>query len=183
MKLPLTVLIALLAGCAALESADPASPHYTYPAGWSVQLERPLTVEPGAATVRLQYGRVVPRNGVQRHDPHCVVELDTVSDGPQVLQPGRFEVLRVSRSTRDFFVDAGGFYRHAGYAGEHAPSFLFFITEFRLRDPRQPALRGMTCAWDQLAPGNFPLMRHLTLDEIRSALGDWMRFLPPGEPL
>ncbi|MFN3751023.1 MAG: hypothetical protein ACK4SR_06595 [Thiobacillus sp.] len=179
MKIPLTALTALLAGCAALQSPDPASPHYAYPPGWTVQLERPLTIEPGAATVRLQYGRVVPRNGVQRHDPHCVVELETVADGPQTLQPGRFEVLRVSRSTSEFFVDAGRFYRHAGYAGEHAPSFLFFITEFRLRDPRQPALRGMTCAWDQLAPGNFPLMRHLTLDEIRSALGDWMRFIPP----
>ncbi|MFP5506542.1 MAG: hypothetical protein ACLGH6_10115 [Gammaproteobacteria bacterium] len=176
-------LAALLAGCAALESPDPASPHYAYTTGWTVVLTQPLTIEPGAATVRLQYGRVVPRNGVQRHDPHCVVELDTVSDGPQTLQPGRFEVLRVIRSTNDFFVDASHFFRHARHVDDNAPTFLFFITEFRLRDPAQPALRSMTCAWDQFAPGNFPMMRHLSLDEIRSALGNWMRFLPPQEVL
>ena len=32
-----------------------------------------------------------------------------------------------------------------------------------------------------MAPGNRALMRHLTLDEIRSALGDWMILIPPKE--
>lgn len=69
------------------------------------------------------------------------------------------------------------------FVEDDGPLSLFFITEFRLRDPAQPALRSMTCAWDQLAPGNFPMMRHLSLDEIRSALGDWMRIIPPREAL
>lgn len=172
-------LIALLAGCASLQSNDPASPYYAYVTGWRIELTRPLTIEPGEASARLQYGRVVPRNGVQRHDPHCVIELDTVSDGPQILQPGRFEVLRVIRSANDFFVDAGGPLRPVAHADDGGPSALFFITEFRLRDPAQPYLRSLTCAWDQLAPGNFPLMRHLALPEIQSAVGDWLRFTAP----
>ncbi|NWG76217.1 MAG: hypothetical protein HXY24_16720, partial [Rubrivivax sp.] len=61
------------------------------------------------------------------------------------------------------------------------PSFLYFITAFRLRDPAQPALRGMTCAWNQMAPGNRALMRHLTLGEIRAALGDWFSLVPTGD--
>ena len=126
---------------------------------------------------------MVPRNGVQRHDPHCVVELNTVSDGPQTLQPGRFEVLRVIRSTHDFFVDTGPDFRQVRYVDDYAPSFLYYITEFRLRDPARPALRSMTCAWDQMAPGSFPMMRHLTLGEIQAALGDWMRFISPRETL
>ena len=32
-----------------------------------------------------------------------------------------------------------------------------------------------------MAPGNRALMRHLTLDEIRWALGDWMTLIPPKE--
>jgi hypothetical protein len=63
--------------------------------------------------------------------------------------------------------------RHVDDEGD--PSFLYFITEFRLRDPQQPNLRSLRCAWNQMAPGNRALMRHLTLDEIRSALGDWMQ--------
>lgn len=179
MKAFAIVLAALLTGCASLASTDPASPYYAYSTGWTVELSRPLTIEPGSATVRLQYGRVVPRNGVQRHDPHCVIELNTVSDGPQTLQPGRFEVLRVIRSTNDFFVERESFLRTVGFVEDDGPVSMFFITEFRLRDPAQPALRGMTCAWDQFAPGNLGLMRHLSLGEIRSALGDWMRFIPP----
>ncbi|MCL5060538.1 MAG: hypothetical protein M1449_08580 [Candidatus Thermoplasmatota archaeon] len=181
MKIIGIVLALLLGGCAGLESPDPASPHYAYSQGWVVQLRRPLTIEPGAATVRLQYGRIVPRNGVQEHDPFCVVELDTVRDEAQTLQSGRFEVWRVTRSVGTTAVAASPFVK-AGLADDSgAPSFLYFKTEFRLRDAAQPGLRGMTCMWDQMAPGNRPLMRHLTLDEIRHALGDWMTLIPPKE--
>src|SRR5512139_1682109 len=88
----------VLGGCASLESTDPASPYFAYSTGWVAQLNRPLTIPPGAATVRLQYGQIVPRNGVQEQDPFCVVELETVGAETQTLQPGRFEVWRVTRS-------------------------------------------------------------------------------------
>lgn len=173
----------LLGSCAGLESPDPASPHYAYSTGWAMQLHRPLTIEAGAATVRLQYGRVVPRNGVQEHDPFCVVELNTVGDGAQTLQPGRFEVWRVTRSVSTVAAAASPFVT-VGLGFDHdAPSFLYFKTEFRLRDAAQPDLRSMTCMWNQMAPGNRPLMRHLTLHEIRQALGDWMTLIPPKEML
>lgn len=173
------VLVLLLGGCAGLESPDPASPYYAYTHGWVVQLKQPLTIEPGAATVRLQYGRIVPRNGVQEYDPFCVVELNTVHDEAQTLQPGHFEVRRVTRSVRTIVAAASPFVK-AGLAVDNSPpSLLYFKTEFRLRDANQPNLRGMTCMWDQMAPGNPFWMRHLTLDEIRGAVGDWMSLISP----
>jgi len=174
--------VLLLGGCAGLESPDPASPYYAYSSGWAVQLNRPLMIEPGSATVRLQYGLVVPRNSVQEHDPFCVAELDTVRAGPQTLQPGRFEVWRVTRSVNPVTAAQSSPYIRTGLAMDDGdPTFLYFITEFRLRDATQPDLRGMTCAWNQMAPGNRALMRHLTLGEIQSALGDWMTLIPPKE--
>ncbi len=172
-----------LVGCASLESSDPASPHYAYTSGWTVRLERPLTIPGGAATVRLQYGRVVPRNSVQEHDPFCIVELETVRETAQTLHPGRFEVWRITRSVDP--VSAAlrtPFVRTRLIEDDGDPTFLYFVTAFRLRDPDQPALRGMRCAWNQMAPGNRQVMRHLTLAEIRSALGGWMTLLPPGAP-
>ncbi len=148
-----------------------------------MQLRRPLTIEPDAATVRLQYGRIVPRNGVQEHDPFCVVELDAVRAEAQALQPGRFEVWRVTRSISTIAALASPFVRTALVAHDGGPSLLYFKTEFRLRDAAQPSLRGMTCMWNQMAPGNMGLMRHLTLDEIRAAVGDWMTLAPPQEAL
>jgi hypothetical protein len=174
-------VLLLLGGCAGLESSDPASPYYAYTAGWAVQLNRPLPIPPDAATVRLQYGRIVPRNSVQEYDPFCVVELDTVSSEVQTLQPGRFEVWRVTRSINPVVAAASPFVRVAYADDDGDPTFLYFTTAFRLRDPAQPNLRGMTCSWNQMAPGNRALMRHLTLAEIRQAVGDWISFIPPKE--
>ena len=170
----------LLAGCAGLESSNPASPYYAYSTGWVAQLNRPVTIPADSATVRLQYGHIVPRNGVQEQDPFCVVELNTVSDAPQVLQPGHFQVWRVTRSV-SYYAEAESPLMKTRYVDDDdgEPSFLYYKTEFRLSDAAQPNLRGMTCAWNQMAPGNRPLMRHLTLDEIRGALGDWMSLVPP----
>ncbi len=176
-------LIALLGGCASLESPNPASPYYAYSAGWAVQLNRPLQIPPDAATVRLQYGRIVPRNSVQEQDPFCIVELDTVRAEAQTLQPGRFEVWRVTRNISPITAEAASPFVKALYVYDGSPTFLYYITGFRLRDAAQPELRGMTCAWNQMAPGNQGLMRHLTLNEIRGALGDWMTLLPPRETL
>jgi hypothetical protein len=177
-------LVVALTGCAGLESPDPASPYYAYSSGWVVQLNRPLTIEPGAATVRLQYGSIVPRNSVQEHDPFCVAELETVRAEPQTLQPGRFEVWKVIRSVSPITAAAKSpLIKARGGDGDGDPSFLYFITEFRLHDPGQPNLRSVRCAWNQMAPGNRMLMRHLTLDEIRWALGDWMSLIPPKEML
>lgn len=179
--LALASLAILIGGCAGLQSADPASPHYAYATGWTVELKRPLTIEADAATVRLQYGRIVARNSVQEHDPFCVVEVDTVHAEPQILQPGRFEVRRVTRSVSPLTAAAAGpFIKTHALGDDGAPTFLYFITEFRLRDPAQPTLRALRCAWNQMAPGNRAFMRHLTLAEMRSAVGDWMTLEPSG---
>ena len=174
----------LLGSCSGLGSPDPASPHYVYTSGWAVQLNRALLIPPGAATVRLQYGRIVPRNSVQEHDPFCVVELETVKDTEQTLHPGRFELWRVTRSVNPITARlAPPFVKTTRADDDGDPTFLYYITEFRLRDAAQPNLRGLRCAWNQMAPGNRPLMRHLTLDEIRHALGGWMTLIPPKETL
>jgi hypothetical protein len=183
MKALMIGLLLALGGCASLESPNPASPYYAYPPGWIVQLNRPLTIPPGSATVRLQYGQVVPRNGVQEQDPYCVVELNTVRDQAQTLRPGRFQVWKVSRSISVIGMAASPLREARWVVEDDSPTFLYYKTEFRLRDPAQPDLRGMTCAWNQMAPGNRGLMRHLTLDEIRGALGSWMTLIPPKETL
>jgi hypothetical protein len=173
----------LLASCAGLDNYPQDSPHYRYSSGWVLQLNRTLEIAPDEASVRLQRGRVVPRNSVQEYDPFCIVELDTVRAEVQILQPGRFEVWRVRRSMSFITVAASPRVRAAYVDDDGDPSFLYYITEFRLRDPAQPNLRAMTCAWNQMAPANRALMRHLTLDEIQGALGDWISLIPPKETI
>lgn len=167
-----------LGGCVSLTSPDPASPYYAYPANWTMRLNQPLVIPPGAATVRLQYGNIVPRNGVQEHDPYCVVELETVRAEPQRLQPGQFEVRRVTRTVETVAATEARFIKAGNAHHDTGPSFLYYKTTFHLRDPAQPTVRNLTCAWDQMAPWNRTFMRHLTLAEIRSALGNWITLMP-----
>lgn len=181
MKAKLAAFTLLLGSCASLESPNPASPYFAYTTGWSAQLNRPLTIPRDAATVRLQYGEIVPRNSVQEQDPYCVVELNTVRAEPQVLQPGRFDVRRVTRQVETLAAVRSPYIKVSHDSGDSGPSFLYYKTVFQLRDPTQPDLRSLTCAWDQMAPGNRSLMRHLTLAEIRGALGSWMMLISPGE--
>lgn len=172
--------LVFLGGCAALHSADPASPYYAYGAGWTLQLHRPLTIPAHAATVRLQYGRIVPRNGVQEHDPFCVMELSTVRDLPQTVLPGRFGITRVTRRIDPISAAAASPFLRTAHQ-DSTPSFLYYVTEFRLHDAASPGLYSLRCAWDQRAPGNQALMRHLAQGEIRAALGDWVTLHAPGE--
>ena len=178
MKITWLAGVLVLAGCAGLQSDDPGSPYYAYPTGWSIALHRPLTIPANEATVRLQYGRTVPRNSVQEYDPFCVVELDTVRETPQTLAPGRFEVWRVTRSVTPIMAARASPFRRVDGSDEGDLTFLYYATEFRLRDPAHAGLRSMVCTWNQMAPVNRALMRHLTLAEIRSALGDWLSLTP-----
>jgi hypothetical protein len=161
----------------------PESPYYRYPAGLSLTLRQALTVPPEAATVRLQYGRVVASNAVQEHDAHCIFELDTVRETPQTVRPQNMRVTDVRRSVSTFsgmpvwpyppFLSG-----RVGWNGDGGPSHIYYKTEFRLRSEVQPEVRSLTCQSNQMAPG-IGIMRHLTLAEIRQALGDYFNLELP----
>jgi hypothetical protein len=174
----------LLTACAGLDDYPQDSPHYRYSSGWALQLNRALEIGPDEASVRLQRGRIVPRNSVQEQQPFCVFELTTVGGEPQTVAPGRFEIWQVQRRVSTI-ADAGAPAAPVtvGYLtmGLDTPSFMYYKTEFRLRAASHPNVRSLTCMHDQLGPGGYGLMRHLTLDEIRYTLGDWFTLVPPSE--
>lgn len=167
---PALLALALLAGCANTPDSAPLASQ------GRLVLNQALAIPPNAATVRLQYGRVVAYNAVQEFDPFCVFELDTVADKEQAVRPGRFDITRVGRSIETI---AGlpplPYLRpvRVSMGDDHGrPSHLYYKTTFRLRDEAQP-VRALTCMSNQMAPG-IPIMRHLTLAEIRQALGGIM---------
>jgi hypothetical protein len=69
-----------------------------------------------------------------------------------------------------------------GLADVDPPSQLFYKTRFWLRSARQPQVRLLLCQWDQMTPSGAALARHLTLAEIRWALGSTFTLTLPGEP-
>lgn len=158
------VLTAALAGCAG-----------TIPTGGAdygrLVLHEPLTIPAHAATLRLQYGRSVARNAVQEHDPFCVFELDTVAPVEQTVRPGSFAITGIGRSIETIAGLPAFTVRRVSFDDDGGgPTHIYYKTVFRLRDEAQ-AVRALTCMSNQNAPGIAPFMRHLTLAEIRAALG------------
>ncbi|MDP2432825.1 MAG: hypothetical protein Q8O33_12435 [Pseudomonadota bacterium] len=140
-----------------------------------------LTIPPESATLRLQYGRPVARNAVQEQDPFCVFEINTVSDSPQTVRPDTLRVTRISRGIATI-VDASApphpLLMKASLNNDDRPTHIYYKTLFHLHSERQPGVRLLTCMSNQNLPGVYPFMRHLTLAEMREALGTGFRLEP-----
>lgn len=170
-----------LTSCATSRQYGADSPYFQYPEGVRLILNQPLEIPPDSATVRLQYGRVVARNGVQEQDPYCIFELSRVADGVQQVHPGEFSVIQVRRSMSTIAsngVRMSGFVQVGLGSDSSGPTNYYYKTEFMLHSDAQPNVLEMTCQSNQ----NYaPVKRHLTLVEIRQALGGiFTLVLPPG---
>jgi len=190
-----TLIYALLAtsliGCAQTRNYPPDSPHYAYPGGARLTLDKPVDIPPDAATARLQYGGLVARNGVREEDPYCIFEIDTVKAEAQRIAPDRLTITGIQRRVQTFagmpaWPYAYGFerrhlhragFQRIGFSDDDSPSQIYFLTEFRLRSAKQPQIRALTCLHNQMMPG-VSIMRHLTLPEIRQALGSYFTLEP-----
>jgi len=140
-----------------------------------LDLLAPVSIPPGAASLRLQYGQVTAFNAVQEQDPFCVFDINTVSEQAQAVAPARFDIVQINRSVETFAgmpVPPWQTLR-VGLGRDDTPSQIYYKTAFRLGANPQGA-RALTCMSNQHMPG-IAIMRHLTLREIRAALGPLFR--------
>ncbi len=177
-RIPTPLLVIPL--LAVLVSACANAPNSVPPGQGSLQLRETLRIEPNAATARLQYGRIVARNAVQEQDPFCVFEIDSVRPETQTVAPGTFRIISIAQSVETFagmpVFPTPWRVRRVAFGDDDGPTNIYYKTSFRLMDTRPDAttsVRALTCMSNQNAPGNANFMRHLTLPEIRAALGDW----------
>lgn len=160
----------LLVACETPGDRGPDSPYFQYPGGSRLILTRPLEIPADWATVRLQFGRTVAFGHVQEQQPHCILEINTVRPVPQGVEPDNFTITRVQRSMSEIAA-ASGFFIRSAMAEDDRPTQMFYKIQFSLRSERQPGVLRLTCQHDQHAAG-IGIPRHLTLTEIRQALGD-----------
>jgi hypothetical protein len=185
-RLAFALLLLGLAGCETGQHYGVESPYYRYPQGTRFVLNRPLEIPADSATVRLQFGRVVARNGVREIEPHCIFEVRGVSPQPQQVAPDEFEITEVRRGTGSIaagpapspaFVRTG---MGIGFGGDRGPTQIYYKTEFFLRSPSQPNVYAMTCQSVQFLSASPAYQRHVTVPEILEALGDVFTLSLPG---
>jgi hypothetical protein len=165
----IVLALLLLAGCA----SQPGG--LAPPDSGRLVLLAPLTIPAESASVRLQYGKPVARNGVREYDPFCVFEIETVSDAPQIVRPDTFRITRIGHSIGGIAdtVAAPAYPApiKVGLSRDGRPTHIYYKTLFWLRSDTRPGARLLNCMSNQNLPGVYPFMRHLTLPEIREALG------------
>ena len=62
----------------------------------TVEYDRPITIPAGRAHTKFQFGRQV--SGVDRYEPWCELEIRTVSEEPQRIEPDSLVVAKVNQS-------------------------------------------------------------------------------------
>jgi hypothetical protein len=175
MKTPLLVLLALaLTACQTTAEFPVTSPYFQIPVGSRLVLNQPIEIPPTAATVRLQFGKVVSRSHTQEFEPVCVFESKIVGETAQRIAPDSFEITRVRRGYSMLSAQAApstGLIK-AFWRDDVGSSRQYYKTEMFLHSTKQPQILYMTCqqAWE---PGGSLDLRPLTIAEIRQALGDY----------
>ena len=177
MKTPLLVLLTLaLTACQTSAEFPVTSPYFQIPIGSRLVLHQPIEIPPNAATVRLQFGKIVSRAHTQEFEPVCVFESKLVGEAAQRIAPDSFEITRVRRDSSMLSAQAApssGLIK-TFWRGDVGSSRQYYKTEMSLRSTKQPQILYMTCqyAWEP-GLGSFDDPRPLTIAEIRQALGDY----------
>ena len=166
-------LTALVAACQTMSYyGDERSPYFVVPRDSRLALTQALTIPAEEVSVYLQDGRLLPFAEVNKYYPHCKFEVYTRGATTRTVAPDKFVV---TRSLQEESLSAAAGMRHyarlrmavTGDQPGGAP-LRSFTTRLYLRSAKQPDVYRLSCAqW-----GYPPFDRHVTIEEIRRALGE-----------
>lgn len=179
----------LLTGCVSYEGNE-SSPYYRVPVGSQLTLHREIEIPPDQVGVFIQDGKLLPSSaGMRNYYPHCKFEINTRRDVTRTVAPDQFEITRTvqEENTHAVGLDTLQFARvsisvgvgigmRVGDITDNGVSITTYATRMYLRSTAQPEARVLSCGqW-----GYPPDLEHVTIQEIRRALGDIFTLtLPP----
>lgn len=161
-------LLGLLLGATSVLGGCQMLPGQQYVPGGigTIEIGAPQTVPPGSARIFYQGGR--PVAVVDRYEPHCELEISTVSEREQTVAPGRFRVVRGATavlSDPDARLPLFGPFVDVGCGDE-----VYYEVEYRLASEEQPGVRLLRCrqAFPICGPGRH---HYPTREMVDAALG------------
>ena len=173
MKVILIAILLLLVACQALDYEGHSS-LYGIPNGTVITLNQDLTIPPDQAGVYIQGNRIGDR---YQYDATCRLETNSVTSMPRTVKADEFVVYKVGRETQIFSGIVPGT-RYASLVLMEGPHLLLYSTYIYLRSEQQPDVLRLVCGHLQDSALN---PRHLTVEEIRTTLGEVMTMrLPQG---
>lgn len=152
------------------------SPYYAIPTGSSLVLQQEVVIPANKAAIYIQYGEVKTYKEIDKYYPHCKFEVRTIREQNQTVKADTFIVTRtatdetiVRRQNSPFRyvdIDGGGI------------SFIEMFRIMYLHSDQQPDVLRLSCGHRAVSPH----YEHLTVSEVRKALGGLMTLGEPGKP-
>jgi hypothetical protein len=151
-----------LSGCQLLPGAD------FVPGGIGrVDILVPQVIPPASARARYQGGERVPV--VDEYEPHCELEVNTVSPSERVVQPGRFTV--VGGGTAVLSDPDARLPLYGPFVDLACGDAVYYEVEYRLASELQPDVRLLRCrqAFAVCGPDEH---HYPSRDVVRQTLGE-----------
>lgn len=158
------VLLMLLYGCQGNPARVSIEPGERVVPEDRVQVVRELTIPADSASITLQYGNIVS-GAVDRFDASCRFVMKKIKNIPQTIEPGYFRVTEI-RYWEDFVIPD---YRDIFFGDE----FVNYEITLELSSAQQPGVHSLLCRHDDSSVDG----QHLTVSEMRQALGDYAMIL------
>ena len=129
----------------------------------------PVTIPPGSAHTVFQSGRAAV--GIDPYRPHCELEISTVAEQVQQIEPDR---LAVTRGATAVLSDPVARLPLAGpFVDIGCGDMVYYESRYWLRSDRQPGVRTLSCRQAfNLCWGDA---YHLTREDMSNALGSAFR--------
>jgi len=144
----------------------------------SIEITEILTVAPNSARVFLQNGEVKKNGNIDLYEVNCEVEINTVSESRQTIQPEIFNVIRVSQEESPIVMLRPEVVASLTYAWMFSDSpvdiklyYRFILTAQNSGSNSQ--VRAVICRGAQSEPYNAELP---TLEQMKRAAGKYLRF-------
>lgn len=161
-------------GCGATTPYLPGpTAHTVVKPGSILKLNKAVTISPPEAGVRFQNGKIA-ENKFDQWRPNCRLEMRDPATANQIIQPDDFTIVQVGIEYQFVQTDpiklaAVGMSFGGGGASATAERMR---TNFFLQSQKQPQVTRLMCQhWE-----NPEDSRHLMLDEIEQALGEYFTF-------
>lgn len=174
---------AILSGCSQFETAKDAD----IQPGQFFVLKQPIEILPDHTRRFIQNGQLTTRAQFERRAQHCRIEVRTLKESAQTIQPDRFEVTRVrfdsepiARNESSIMLASNvrfGVGINIGIPmsfNDDGPPEMMELIEFQLTSDRQPDVMRLVCAGalSDGHPGDFPDSQRPDGEQIKKILGE-----------
>ena len=142
----------------------------------TIEITQQLTVPPNSARAYFQHGELLRHTGIDFYAVDCEIEINTVSESRQTIEPGLFNVISIVQDespivmTKPVMVASLNFAR----GGDSGPVNIKRFYRFKLspQDPEaETQVRSMTCRGALDEPYNAELP---TYNEMQVAVGQYV---------